>query len=235
MPEIARAPRFLYEDAELLCVCKPAGMPAQPDPSGQEDLVSRLSRRTPVWLVHRLDTPTGGVMVFAKTRRAAAALSHLIADHAVFIKEYLCVLPRAPGAPEGQLFDWLYHDVRQNRTYPVKPPAEGTPARRGIKDARLSYRTQAISSDGTALVLVRLHTGRTHQIRAQFAARGVPLLGDGKYGSRTKLPTLALWSYRMTFPHPVTGEQVSICCPPEGELWGRFGRIEGGDEDHGSE
>lgn len=214
---------ILYDDSELLVVCKPAGMPAQPDPSGQESLVERLSAQVgTVKPVHRLDTPTGGLMVFAKTDRAAAGLSRLIQDHETFIKEYLCILPAAPQEPEGELTDLLYHDVRSNRTYAVRPSASGSPPRKGVKTARLSYRTREVAPDGTALVQVRLYTGRTHQIRAQFAARGLPLLGDGKYGSRIKLSTLALWSYRMEFPHPVTGERVQVTCMPEGEAWERF-------------
>lgn len=117
--------RILYEDSEILLVQKPAGMPSQPDPCGQPDLLTVLARRTPVWLVHRLDTPTGGVMVFARTPHAAAALSRTVQVHERFVKEYLCVLPAAPQEPEGVLTDWLYHDSRRNRTYPVAPPPRG--------------------------------------------------------------------------------------------------------------
>lgn len=216
------APRLLYRDHDLLLVCKPAGMPAQPDPSGQESLLAYLSVQGEVKVVHRLDTPTGGLMVFARTAPAAAGLSRLIQDHEVFIKEYLCILPTPPKESEGELSDFLYHDARSNRTYTVRPSADGSPPRKGVKAARLAYRTLQVAPDGTALVRVRLYTGRTHQIRAQFATRGLPLLGDGKYGSRVKLPTLALWSYRMEFPHPITGETVRGECPPEGDAWERF-------------
>ena len=148
--------RILYEDSEILLVQKPAGMPSQPDPCGQPDLLTVLARRTPVWLVHRLDTPTGGVMVFARTPHAAAALSRTVQDHERFVKEYLCVLPAAPQEPEGVLTDWLYHDSRRNRTYPVAPPREGSTPRKGVREARLAYRTIGIAPDGTALVLARL-------------------------------------------------------------------------------
>lgn len=218
----AKTVPILYEDDDILAVCKPAGMPTQPDPSGQESLLDLLSAKTALKLVHRLDTPTGGAIVFAKTDRAAAELSRLIQDHDIFVKEYLCILPAAPQEPTGELFDWLYHDAKCNRTYPVKAPANGSPPRKGVKSARLGYRTWKIAEDGTALVQVRLYTGRTHQIRAQFAARGLPLLGDGKYGSRVKPATPALWSYRMEFPHPVTGEVVRIRCLPEGGAWEKF-------------
>ena len=141
--------RILYEDSEILLVQKPAGMPSQPDPCGQPDLLTVLARRTPVWLVHRLDTPTGGVMVFARTPHAAAALSRTVQDHERFVKEYLCVLPSAPQEPEGVLTDWLYHDSRRNRTYPVAPPREGSTPRKGVREARLAYRTIGIAPDGT--------------------------------------------------------------------------------------
>ena len=214
--------RILYEDGEVLFACKPAGMPSQPDPSRRPDLLTALRRETPVWLIHRLDTPTGGVMVFARTSRAAAALSRAVSDHGLFIKEYLCILPEKPRETEGVLADWLYHDSRSNRTYAVEPPRDGTAPRKGVQDAHLSYRLLETAPDGTALVLVRLHTGRTHQIRAQFASRGLPLLGDGKYGSRIKSPHIALWAARLTVPHPADGRAVCVFCPPDGDMWAQF-------------
>lgn len=202
--------RLLYEDKYLLIVCKPAGMPSQPDPSGQTDLLTTLSGVCPtVGLVHRLDTPTGGVMVFGKTPAATARLSALVQDHTAFVKEYLCVLPGLPETPEGELTDLLFHDRRMNKTFPVDRP------RAGAKQARLTYRTVATDPVGHTLTLVRLFTGRTHQIRAQFAARKLPLLGDGKYGSREKCPFIALWSYRVTFTHPWTGKPVTASCLPD--------------------
>lgn len=213
--------RVLYRDRSLLLVRKPAGMPSQPDPGGQPDLMSAIGGAGRVWQIHRLDTPTGGVMVFACTPRAAAALSRAVQDHEAFVKEYLCVLPSAPPEPEGILTDWLFHDNRSNRTYPVVLK-DGASPRKGVREARLAYRLLETAPDGAALVLVRLYTGRTHQIRAQFAARGLPLLGDGKYGSRVKLPYIALWASRLTFPHPEDGHPVSATCLPTGEPWDRF-------------
>lgn len=161
-------------------------------------------------------------MVFARTPHAAAALSRTVQDHERFVKEYLCVLPAAPQEPEGVLTDWLYHDSQRNRTYPVAPPREGSTPRKGVREARLAYRMIGIAPDGTALVLARLYTGRTHQIRAQFASRGLPLLGDGKYGSHSKLPNIALWAVRLTVPHPTDGHPVCATCLPTGEPWSRF-------------
>ncbi len=211
--------RILYEDKYLLLAEKPQGMPSQPDPSGQLDLCTRLGQAYPfIGLVHRLDTPTGGLMLYAKQPNMTGKLSVLVGDHDVFVKEYLAVLSHPLDAPEGELCDLLFHDNRTNKTFVTDKP------RKGAKEAKLAYRTLATTPDGHTLVLVRLFTGRTHQIRAQFASRGYPLVGDGKYGSRDKAPGLALWSYRMTFPHPVTGKCITATSTPPLEVmpWGMF-------------
>ncbi len=201
---------ILYADRHLLLVRKPAGVPAQPDPSGIPDLLTELRREFPtVHLVHRLDTPTGGVMMFGLTKSAAASLSALVQDHTVFCKEYLVALPTPPSSPEGELRDFLYHDQRQNKAFVVNTE------RKGAKEAILSYRTMATISDGHTLLAVRLHTGRTHQIRVQFASRGLSLCGDGKYGSREKCRYIGLWAYRLSFPHPITHSPVSAASLPD--------------------
>lgn len=201
--------RILYEDRHLLLCEKPAGMPSQPDPSGQADLLSALRKTHPTAaLIHRLDTPTGGVMVFGLTPGATAALSALVQDHGRFQKEYLAILPAAPVPAEGDLSDFLFHDKKTNKSFVT----DG--GRKGSKAASLSYRTLATTPDGHALVSVRLHTGRTHQIRVQFASRGLPLVGDGKYGSREKCPCFALWAASLTFPHPITGKTVTATSHP---------------------
>ena len=210
---------IIYKDRDVLVCRKPAGVPSQPDPSGQESVLSALSAEYKnVSLVHRLDTPTGGVMVFALSKKAAAGLSALVQDHARFVKEYLAVLPCAPEEKEGELHDFLYHDKRMNKAFAVDK------ARKGSKEASLSYRVLATLENGRTLVLVRLHTGRTHQVRVQFASRGMPLLGDGKYGSREKCPYIALWAYRLAFPHPVNGKEVAAeALPPLDSVpWGEF-------------
>ena len=210
---------IIYKDRDVLVCRKPAGVPSQPDPSGQESVLSALSAEYKnVSLVHRLDTPTGGVMVFALSKKAAAGLSALVQDHARFVKEYLAVLPCAPEEKEGELHDFLYHDKHTNKAFAVDK------ARKGSKEASLSYRVLATLENGRTLVLVRLHTGRTHQVRVQFASRGMPLLGDGKYGSREKCPYIALWAYRLAFPHPVNGKEVAAeALPPlDSTPWGEF-------------
>lgn len=212
---------ILYRDSDLLLCRKLAGVPSQPDPSGQPDLLTALqaSYKT-ASLVHRLDTPTGGIMVFGLTPKATAKLCALVQDHARFQKEYLAVITGSIAEPEGQMRDYLYHDKRANKSFVT----DG--GRKGSKEAVLDYRVLATDEEGRTLVLVRLHTGRTHQIRVQFASRGYPLAGDGKYGSRDKCPYIGLWAYRLTFPHPITGKNVTAStCPDLGiRPWSHFER-----------
>ena len=160
--------------------------------------------------IHRLDRTVGGVMVYTRTRAAAAALSAQIQRH-TFEKCYLAICTGCPEPQSGLMQDYLYKDAARGRTYPVKGP------RRGVKAAELAYQTRAATTlDGASisLVAVTLHTGRFHQIRAQFAARKMPLLGDGKYGSREKRCAIALYSCRIGFRHPQTGVPLSFTVTP---------------------
>ena len=202
--------QLLYKDRELLLVRKPAGVPSQPDPSGQSDLLTELQRvHASASLIHRLDTPTGGVMVFGLNPKATAKLCAMVQDHSLFRKEYLAVLNVPPRESEGILKDYLFHDKQKNKSFVT----DGV--RKGSKEALLDYQVLTTDANGYTLVLVRLHTGRTHQIRVQFASRGLPLVGDGKYGSREKAPYIGLWAYRLTFPHPITGVTVSTKALPD--------------------
>ena len=174
---------ILFEDRELLVCRKPAGLPVQSASFGTKDMVSMLRTYLAekgakggvpyVGVVHRLDQPVEGVIVFAKNQKSAAGLSAQAADGRME-KVYQAVVLGNPG-PEGHLTDWLLKDGRTN-TYRVVEP--GT---KGAKKAELSYRTLA-EKDGKTLVEIRLHTGRHHQIRVQFAKMGTPLWGDRKYG-----------------------------------------------------
>jgi 23S rRNA pseudouridine1911/1915/1917 synthase len=211
---------ILYKDRDMLICKKPARLPSQPDPTGQDDLLSALSKNYPtVKLIHRLDTPTGGVMVFGLSQKATAKLGTMVQDHESFCKEYLAVLSSSPDNEEGTLRDYIYHDKRVNKAFIADS------ARKGCKEAVLDYRVIAKAEEGHTLVLVRLHTGRTHQIRVQFASRGLPLVGDGKYGSREKCPFIGLWAYRLTFPHPIKGTTVSLSADPDKNIvpWSIFG------------
>ena len=147
------------------------------------------------------------------TLRSAAKLSQAMAE-GTLQKEYLAVLGARPKDDSGELFDLLFHDRFKNKTYVVSKE------RKGVKKASLSYRVVA-EADGLCLVHVRLHTGRTHQIRVQFASRGMPLVGDGKYGSRKNAASPALWSYALTVP--MDGAIARIRALPEAAgVWAPF-------------
>ena len=205
-------PEILYEDTHLLLVEKPVGIPSQ---EADGDCVPhRLAEQGyAVKVVHRLDKPTGGVMVYARTDKAAAKLSALVGQHELFQKEYLVVVQGCPDPIEGTLTDLLYHDMRRNKSYVVDR------ARKGVREAKLSYsvlKTIRTEEGAFSLVRVRLRTGRTHQIRVQFASRQMPLYGDSRYGG-VKGVSLGLWSHRLTFPHPVTGKPLTAESHPDWE------------------
>ena len=217
-------PVILYEDSHLMLVSKPQGMPSQPDPSGQTSLLQYLAETYPqAGMVHRLDTPTGGVMVFAKTADMTSRLALTFNNREDFEKVYLAVLSSPPTEPQGVLEDYLYHDKRQNKAFVVTPTADGS-VRKGAKAAKLAYEVLQTLPDGLTLVKVKLFTGRTHQIRIQFASRGCPVAGDGKYGSRVKCPFIALWSNCLSFVHPVTGKKITgeSTPPPDTSPWEKF-------------
>lgn len=183
----------ILEQTPGLVVCiKPVGVRAQGE--APDALPALLAKQlgAGVYPVHRLDQAVGGLMVFARTGAMAAKLSQAMAE-GTLQKEYLAVLGARPKDDSGELFDLLFHDRFKNKTYVVSKE------RKGVKKASLSYRVVA-EADGLCLLHVRLHTGRTHQIRVQFASRGMPLVGDGKYGSRKNAAAPALWSYALTLP-----------------------------------
>lgn len=205
---------IIYRDASILICVKPAGVLSQSD--GREDLSALLLKQEQLTFaqpVHRLDREAGGLNAVALNSAAAAGLSRSIEEHA-FHKRYCAILKGAPEISGGKLSDLLYHDVRRNKTYPVKRK------RKGVKEAELCFHTLA-QKNGLTLVSVALLTGRTHQIRVQFSSRGTPLLGDGRYGGGGG--TMALWSAGLSFPHPVTGESLHFFLPPpQEEPWDIF-------------
>lgn len=198
-------PQILMQDDHLVVIEKPNNVLSQADANGGDSIPKRLeSQGLTVRPVHRLDRATGGVMVYALTDNSAASLSTLVQDHEKFIKEYLAVVSGCPSEPSGVMEDLLFHDVRRNKSFVVDRK------RGGVKAAKLSYEiVETVNTDnGTfSLVRVRLYTGRTHQIRVQFASRKMPLAGDNRYGGIRTCP-LALWSHRLTFPHPISGEAI---------------------------
>lgn len=208
-------PEILYADAAVAVVVKPAGVLSQGDAEDAMPVLLQKQLGGTIFPVHRLDQPTGGVMVYARTQDAAAKLSAQMQSEA-FGKEYLAVLDGTPEPAEGELHDLLFFDRQKGKSYAVRRK------RAGVKDARLAYRVLA-QAEGLTLVRVRLFTGRTHQIRVQFSSRGWPLTGDGKYGSRNNRCALALWSAELHFAHPVTGETLIFRSqPPEAYPWTLF-------------
>lgn len=198
--------KILYEDKFLAIVYKPPGIASQPDKRGGEDMITLLSKEwgKPAFCVHRLDTATSGVMVYAKDAKTAGKLTAALSE-STSKKQYLCVV-RSDDAGSGTMHDLLFHDKMKNKAYVVDR------MRKGVKEALLDYETVQ-KKNGLSLVKVTLHTGRTHQIRVQFASRKMPLVGDGKYGSRDNTP-LALHCCRLSFIHPITKKSLDTVSLP---------------------
>lgn len=188
----------LYEDRDVICFEKPPHVLSQKSESGEDSIIEYLNAYAngawEAYPVHRLDRGTGGVMIAAKKKESASALSVLASGDGMK-KEYLaCVHGRLEGS--GTLEHYLYFDRRKNKSFPVKDSS-----RKGVKRALLDYEALSHASCAAGevtLVRIRLHTGRTHQIRVQMAAVGHSLLGDGKYGGRDNKCACALWSHRIT-------------------------------------
>lgn len=216
---------ILYEDPHLVICCKPVGVLSEDGQAGRcmpellREHYRSLGQKNPyIATVHRLDKITGGVMVFSRRREVTGKITAAVQAHEI-VKEYLAVLRGHPAEPAATLTDLLFRDASHNKSYVVKR------MRKGVREARLSYeevgRTEELS-----LVRVQLYTGRTHQIRVQFASRGLPLLGDIRYGSKAPGCTAALWSYHLGFRHPVTGKPVDVTCPPPQVYpWDLFGGV----------
>lgn len=200
----------ILQETKTSVVCvKPVGIAAQgTDPQALPQLLA-AQLGCEVYPVHRLDQAVGGVMVYAKTAKEAARLTQSMGEGGMQ-KTYLAVLTGCPEETSGTLEDLLFHDRVKNKTYVVRRP------RGGVKKAVLSYEILA-EAEGLSLARVRLQTGRTHQIRVQFASRGCPLAGDGKYGGRGSAPLL--WSYRLSFPDPRDGRMQTFEKSPENPPW----------------
>lgn len=208
----------LYADDAVLVVVKPRGVLSQE--AGDDSLPSLLKPTYgTLYPVHRLDRAVGGVMVYARQRSAAAALSRAVAAQELK-KEYLAVLEGVPAAPSGELCDLLFKDSRQNKSFVVKTP------RRGAREAVLTYQTAntaTVEGKPLTLVSILLKTGRSHQIRVQFSSRKTPLVGDGKYGARIKAPAPALFAKGLSFPHPKTGKVLHFSAPAPADFpWSLF-------------
>ncbi len=177
---------LLHTDKDFVVLVKPVGL------DSEHEVPAKLGEMLggEIFPIHRLDKNVGGVMVYARTKNAAAALSTAVRENQL-IKEYRCMVHGMP--PEsGILEDFLFKDSRKNKVFVVKRE------RTGVKKASLEY-TRLTDTD-PSLLHIRLHTGRSHQIRVQFASRGFPLVGDHKYGSRDGATAPMLWSTRISFP-----------------------------------
>lgn len=216
---------------DFLVVYKPAGLPVQTARVDRMDLEHWLLRETAdetgrpyLAVVHRLDQPVEGLLVFARNRKAAANLSRQVQEGEM-VKEYLAVTSSPPEQERGRLTDFLKKDGKNNVSRVVE---EGTP---GGKRAELQYECLQVSESGQALVRIRLMTGRHHQIRVQLAQAGMPIAGDRKYGGDAAgAGPLALCAWKLKFRHPVTGEELLFQCRPAGEQFQNFnGRVFGKD------
>lgn len=205
---------FLYVDESIVVCIKPARILSTDEPGGLPELI-RQSLGNPesdVRTVHRLDRVVSGVMVLARNAGAASELSRQIRE-SIFQKEYLAVLHGVPKAMNGMLTDLLYRDKARRMTMVAKEPGKG------VQEAVLDYQILGSSGD-LSKAAIRLHTGRTHQIRVQFSSRGFPLVGERKYSEGEDSCELALWSHRIAFQHPQTGENMEFCQePPQVYPW----------------
>ena len=205
---------LIYQDADIVVCIKPARVLSTDEPGGLPELVREAlgDRNADVRTVHRLDRVVSGVMVLARNAKAASELSRQIREDA-FQKEYLAIVHGRPDADSGTLRDLLGRDKARRMTYVAPEPGKG------IQEAILDYRVIG-SAEGFSRVQVLLRTGRTHQIRVQFASRGMPLVGERKYSTLDDPCEIALWSYQIGFTHPATGQWMEFSQqPPESYPW----------------
>lgn len=198
--------KILFEDGSVVVCVKPVGMLSQGE--GSDCLITALKELTngEIYPIHRLDRGVGGVMVFAKTKAAAAALSRQVAERKLQ-KEYFALIHGAPEKESGVLQDLLFKDSKKNKVFVVNRE------RKGVKKAVCEYETLLKNTDCAepySLVNVKLQTGRTHQIRVQFSSRGCPIFGDRRYGARDNEKNIALFSHRIGFFHPETGKELAF-------------------------
>ena len=218
---------ILHEDNHIIVVMKPQGIASCGDESGDDNMLEQVRRYVKetynkpgnvyIGLVHRLDRPTGGVMVFAKTSKAASRLAEQMRN-GDFEKKYLAVLVGTPKEPKGTLVNYLKKNPVNNMVYICTQTTDGA------KMASLDYRVLE-EKGGYCLADIKLHTGRTHQIRVQMAGISHPVFGDMRYGGESaKKGNLALWAYSLTFTHPVTKERLRFMLEPPADSvpWKNF-------------
>lgn len=219
--------KVIYEDNHIIVVEKPVNVPSQGDKTGDEDMLTLIKNylkekynkpgNVYLGLVHRLDRPVGGVMVFAKTSKAASRLSEQVRNK-TFRKTYLVICNGKMEYDKEILTDYLWKDEKNNTSYVVK---EG---KKNSKFAELEYELiKYCKEEDLSLVKVNLHTGRHHQIRVQLSSRGHAIYGDNKYHGRGAGSGICLWAYKLTLEHPITKEKLTFNSLPYGnKIWNEF-------------
>jgi 23S rRNA pseudouridine1911/1915/1917 synthase len=197
---------LIYCDEEIVVCVKPARVLSTDEPGGMPELVRQALGTEDVRTVHRLDRVVSGLMVLARTAEAAAELSRQIRDDE-FEKEYLAITHGNPEQDTGKLCDLLYREKARKMTMVVTEPGKD------VQPAALRYQILGGNQELTR-VRIQLETGRTHQIRVQFASRGFPLVGERKYSELNDPCEIALWSYRLAFTHPITGQPMEFVQDP---------------------
>ena len=214
-----------YEDQHLIIVEKAPGMPVQSDPSGDPDLLSELKKQInhPLWLVHRLDRPVGGLIVYAKSKEACALLSEAWQKKKIQ-KSYTTVVCGIPESDQAELSHYIRKCKTINRS--KIEPKRVAYAKRAVLRYQVLEKTIDDEFGSLALLRVDLETGRHHQIRVQLSHIGLPIWGDTKYNKtftkRKVWSQIALWSTQLAFEHPFTGEQVAVSILPKVEPFNRF-------------
>lgn len=209
---------ILYKDEKIIVCIKPAGVLSTDEPGGLPGLLREQLGIETVRTVHRLDRVVSGVMVLARTAKSAATLSaQMNTGH--FRKAYLAVVRGSLAEKSGSFRDLLGRDKSTRMTYVAAEPGKD------VREALLDYEVIG-EKDGFSLLRIRLHTGRTHQIRVQCASRGLPLYGDRRYGGAAEGEEIALWSHELCFDHPASGEPLRFtAAPPEKYPWSIFAAI----------
>ena len=216
--------KVLFEDNQIIVVEKPFNIPSQGDKTGDTDMLSMVKDYVKekynkpgnvyIGLVHRLDRPTGGVMVFARTSKAAGRLSDEIRERKIQ-KTYLAICNGKFDEKKGTMKDYLWKDEKKNTSYVVKA------SKKNAKEAILDYEVLKYDEkEDVSLVKIDLHTGRHHQIRVQFSSRMHALYGDTKYHGKGGNAQLSLWAYKLSFIHPTTKEELTYIDLPESKgIW----------------
>ena len=218
---------ILFEDNHVIVVVKPANIPSQEDKTGDKDMLTLIKEyikekynkpgNVYLGLVHRLDRPVGGIMIFAKTSKAASRLSEEVRSKSMQ-KHYLAIVNGKMEKEKDTLVDYLWKDEKKNTSYVVK---EG---KKNSKMAELDYEVLKYDkSEDLSLVKIDLHTGRHHQIRVQFSSRMHALYGDNKYHGRGAGTGICLWAYKLSFKHPVSKEEMTFEKYPEKSgMWSKM-------------